>query len=138
MSELVFTYEYAAGDDFGRLKMVVTTERYSGRGGFWVQWQDVQEFAELLDAYPIDPKVPLQAQWGYEMQEGDDLILSVGVMPANLTGDLLVQVEVADEHNQYQRVRASFVTNYPDLNDFRLSIVRLMDREVDRAVLIGR
>jgi hypothetical protein len=138
MSELVFTYEYAAGDDFGRLEMAVTTKRYSGRGGFWVQWQDVQEFAELLDAYPIDPKVPLQAQWGYEMQEGDDLILSVGVMPANLTGDLLVQVEVADEHNQYQRVRASFVTNYPDLNDFRLSIVRLMDREVDRAVLIGR
>ncbi len=70
MSELVFTYEDAAGDYFGRLEIAVTTEQYSGRGRFWVQWQDVKEFGERLDAYPIDPKVPLQAQWGYEMQEG--------------------------------------------------------------------
>jgi hypothetical protein len=46
-------------------------------GGFWVQWQDVKEFGESLSTYPIEPDAPLKAQWGYEMQEDDDLILSV-------------------------------------------------------------
>jgi hypothetical protein len=138
MSELVFRYEYLRGDDYGRLEMAVVTNRFSGQGGFWVAWQDVREFGESLGTYPLDTKAPLKAQWGYGMQDGDNLILSVAVSPANSTGDLLVQVEIADEHDEYRRVRASFLTNYPDLEHFRQSIAKLMDREVDRAVLTGR
>ncbi len=83
MSKLTFRYQYDASffdpkqptDDFGRLSIDVETGRFSGKGGFWVQWQDVREFGEALTAFPITTDLPIVAQWGYEMQEGEDLIL---------------------------------------------------------------
>jgi hypothetical protein len=72
------------------------------------------------------------------MHEGDDLIVSIQIAPANSTGDLRVRVELADEGEPSERVRASFVTNYPDLEQFRIAIAMMMDRETDEAVLAGR
>ncbi len=146
MSQLTFRYEHDASffdqkllrDDFGRLSVSVTTDRFSGRGGFWVQWQDVKEFGESLAIFPIEDDAPLIAQWGYDMQQGDDLILRVEIAPANRRGDLVVRVEIADDHEPRERLRASFTTNYPDLDAFRTDIVKLMDNEIDEAVLTGR
>jgi hypothetical protein len=149
MSHLTLKYQHDASffdpklprDDFGRISVSVATERVSGRGGFWVQWQDVSEFGEQLAAYPISQVAPVTAQWGYEMQEGEDLILRVEIAPANKTGDLLVRVEIADDlHDQgpRDRVRASFLTNYPQLESFRSDITKLMVGEVSEAVLTGR
>ncbi len=117
--------------------MAVITGAFSGRSGFWVQWQDVKEFGESLSIYPITLDAPLSAEWGYEMQKGDDLMLSVEVSPKNTTGDLLVRVVVADFDDPTKRVRTSFVTNYPDLEAFRLAIAQLMNREIEEAVLEG-
>ncbi len=146
MSRLALRYEYDAGfldptltrDDFGRLSISVITDYFSGCGGFWVQWQDVKEFGESLATYPIEASAPLIAQWGYDMQEGDDVILRVEIAPANGRGDLIVLVEIANEHEQRERVRTSFLTNYPDLEAFRAEVAKLIEREIEEAVLSGR
>jgi hypothetical protein len=143
MTHLSFRYRYDGTpqnilDDFGRLEVQVSTACFSGTGGFWVQWQDVKEFGESLHTYPISADRPLSAQWGYNMQEEDDLILKVEIKPANARGDLRVGVEIADDHNQSDRVRTSFTTNYPDLVAFQSQIAQLMAGEIDEAVLSGR
>lgn len=138
MSKLVFRYRYDDTDDFGWLDVAVTSASFSGQGGFWVQWQDVKEFGEKLSTYPIKPEAPLAASWGYEMQEGEDLVVSVEIAPANQRGDLRVKVELADYTERSERLRTSFVTNYPDLDAFRLALAELMDRKAEEAVLVGR
>lgn len=102
-----------------------------------MQWQDVKEFAEALATYPIKPDSPVEAQWGSGMQEGDDLILRVEIAPASKRGDLIARIEIADDYEPQQRVRASFMTNYPQLETFRLEIARLMNNEIGEAVLTG-
>ncbi len=146
MSSLTLQYRYDASffdpkqptDDFGRLSVAVETDRFSGKGGFWVQWQDVKEFGEALSAYPITVEHSIEAQWGFNMQEGDDLILQLEIAPHNTRGDLIVSFEIADDLEPRNRVRGSFLTNYPDVDLFRVEIARLMDGEVEQAKLIGR
>ena len=138
MSKLALRYRLDDADDFGWLDVAVTTDRFSGRGGFWVQWQDVREFGEKLSTYPIQPNAPLVAAWGYDKQEGDDLVVSIKIASANATGDLQVRVELADYEEKFERIRTSFLTNYADLEEFRIAIASLMSRNADEAVLSGR
>jgi hypothetical protein len=135
---LAFRYRYDETDDFGWLDVTVTTANFTGRGGFWVQWQDVREFGDSLSTYPISPDAPLRAAWGYEPWEGDALVVSVEIGPANATGDLRVRVELAGEAEQSERLRTSFLTNYQDLQQFKTAIGSLMDRQTETAVLSGR
>lgn len=145
MSELVFTYDFnpkflvdVVPDDFGYLTIAASTEHFSGKGGFWVQWQDVKEFGESLSAYPIDPATPLTASWGFEMQEGDDLILRIEIAPKDSRGNLQVKFEIADQYEPCTRLRASFQTTYTEVDVFRNSIGQLMARKATRAVLTGK
>ncbi len=92
--------------------MSVVTDRFSARGGFWVQWQDVKEFGEALNTFPISAAHAVVAQWGYDEQEGDDLILRLEVGPADKRGNLAVRFEVADDYEPANRARGSFLTNY--------------------------
>jgi hypothetical protein len=145
MNQLILRYRYDESfsdrrltrDDFGRLSVSVKTDRFCGWGGFWVQWQDVKEFGEALATYPIEEDAPVVAQWGYGMQEGNDLILRIEIAPANGRGDLVVRFEIADENEPIERVRGSFFTNYPDVDAFRLDIARLMNSQVEEALLKG-
>ena len=124
-------------DDFGRLSLSVETEGQSGRGGFWVQWQDVVEFGEALATYPIALDEPLSASWGYNACDGDDLIVGITIGSKDGLGGLLVSVEIADDHENWKRVRTTFETDYPALEAFRVDLARLMAREGDEAVLAG-
>jgi hypothetical protein len=137
MSQLTLRYEFDPEDDFGWLGVEVETARFSGRGGFWVQWQDVEEFGQSLRTYPIRSEAPLTGAWGYEPWEGDALVVRIEVAAANHTGDLKVSVEVADDHEPNERVRTSFLTNYPQLESFSGSIEKLMKRQSNEAVLLG-
>lgn len=139
MNQLILRYDFDPdpNDDFGWLGVEVTTERFSGRGGFWVQWQDVGEFGQSLRTYPITAEAPVLGAWGYEPWEGDALIVRIEVAPANATGDLKISVEVADNHEKSERVRTSFRTNYPQLEAFSDSIEKLMKREANEAVLLS-
>jgi hypothetical protein len=137
MGQLTLRYEFDAADDFGWLDVEVRTDMFSGRAGFWVQWQDVEEFGQSLRAYPIAADAPLRGAWGFEPWEGDSLIIRIEVAPANRRGDLKVEVEVADHIEPTERLRASFRTNYPQLEAFSGSIEKLMKRQTEEAVLTG-
>src|SRR5262245_53706859 len=115
MKQLTLRYEFDAKDDFGWLDVDVRTERFSGRGGFWVQWQDVEEFGQSLRTDPVQADAALRGAWRFEPWEGDALIVRIEVAPANARGDLKVDVEVADHIEPAERVRTSFLTNYPQL-----------------------
>lgn len=137
MKQVIFRYEFSAVDDFGWLDVEVSTPNFSGRGGFWVQWQDVQEFGQSLRTYPLQADAPPRGAWGYEPWEGDSLIIRIEVVPANATGDLKVEVEVADHFEQSNRVRTSLLTNYPQLEAFSDGIASLMKRQTSEALLVG-
>jgi hypothetical protein len=144
MSKLTLRYRYDSSfidpklprDDFGWLAVEVQTGRLSGSGGFWVQWQDVMKFGEALNVFPVER--PIIGQWGFNMQEGDDLRLRIEIAPANKRGDLSLRFEVADYDEPHNRARGCFTTNYPNLDAFRVGISRVMDRESDEAALEGR
>jgi hypothetical protein len=145
MNRLVLRYRYDDShfhpaldrDDFGRLTVSVETETQAGTGGFWVQWQDIVEFAGSLSEYPIAIENPISAQWGYESLEGDDLIIGIVIGPKDALGELTASIEVADDHEQWHRVRTSFRTGYPALEMFKRDIERLMKSEIEEAVLQG-
>jgi hypothetical protein len=119
------------------LSVAVETDRFSGRGEFWVQWQDVVEFGESMSAYPIPYERPLLAQWGYEQLQSDDLILRIEIGPKDSLGELIARVEVADYREPRKRVRTLFRTGYPALELFGHDIAKLMAGEADVAVLLG-
>jgi hypothetical protein len=145
MNQLALRYEYDAShtdptlsrDDFGRLSLAVETDRFSGRGGFWVQWQEVVEFEHSLSAYPISAEKPLLAQWGYEKLEGDELILRIEIGPKDSLGELIARVEIADYHEPWKRVRTLFPTGYPALEMFQRDIAKVMAGEAEVAILLG-
>lgn len=144
-TSLSFAYQYSGdpNDDFGWLGVKVVGEMFSGEGGFWVQWHDVKEFGEQLTTYPILPEAPLKAAWGYEPWEGDALVVSVEVAPADKRGNLSVQVWLRDyaeaaEGAPSNCVRTIFKTNYPELQSFSNAIAQLMDGKVEQAVLVGQ
>ena len=145
MSKLVLGYEFDRShfdknlppDDFGWLSLAVTTKDFTGKGGFWVQWQDIVEFGKRLDAYPIKKNSQIEAQWGYDTQEGDDRILHICLSPKGPLGDLLASVEIADPHNQSQRLNAAFRTTYAALDIFRSDIEKLMSGDCEEATLHG-
>ena len=144
-SSLTFAYKFTGdpNDDFGWLDVTVVSERISGRGGFWVQWQDVKEFGEKLSIYPIAPEAPLKAEWGYEPWEGDALVVSIEIAAANKRGDLSVKVWLRDytemgEGESSECLRTSFITHYPELESFGLEIAKLMNGKTDEAKLLGR
>lgn len=146
MSQLAFSYKYDASffdaalnrDDIGWLAVSGVSDHFQGRGGFWVQWQDVREFGEALAAFPISPDAPIVAQWGYSTQEGEDLIVWVEIAPADLRGNLRVSFEIADLHETQNRTRSAFLTNYPDVQAFSRQIAELMDGKIIEAILQGR
>ncbi|WP_062186763.1 hypothetical protein [Sphingopyxis sp. C-1] len=143
MSFLTFRYKYDGTpthvlDDFGWLEMRVVTERRSGIGGFWVQWQDVKEFGDTLGVYPIAPRAPLSCEWGYGVGDGYEKVLGIEIAPANARGDLVVRVEIADKDDPSDCVKTSFQTNYPDIAAFKLEIAQLMAGALEEARLQGR
>lgn len=71
------------------------------------------------------------------MQEGDDVIIRICIEPKNKTGDLLVSVVLADDHDLSQRLSVSFRSGYQALAMFSQDITRMMNREIPEAVLHG-
>lgn len=144
-TSLSFSYEFSGdpNDDFGWLDVKVIGDKFTGHGGFWVQWQDVKEFGEDLSAYPILPEAPIKAAWGYEPWKGESLVVSVEVAPADKRGNLSVQVWLRDyvengDGAPQNCVRTTFQTNYPEIENFRIAIAALMDGKAKEAVLLGR
>ncbi len=142
MAKLTFRYRYDGTptlilDDFGRLDLQVVTESRSGKGGFWVQWQDLKEFCKTLGTYPIDASQPLSAEWGYAKNEVYHQVLSVTIAPVDALGHLRVRVTIADEHDPIDCVKTSFQTTYADLESLQGELVKLMAGDAEEASLCG-
>ena len=145
MNKLALRYKYdpsyfddkLATDDFGWLSVFVEAGKFKGEGGFWVQWQDVVEFGESLDRYPMAQGSAISIQWGYDKQEGDDLIVRLQISPSGSRGELTASVEIADYDDNSQRLITSYRTTYAAVDLFRGDIAKLMKREIEEAVLFG-
>ncbi|PZT84727.1 MAG: hypothetical protein DI637_13355 [Citromicrobium sp.] len=129
--------EKLPSDDFGWLSVIVETASFKGKSGFWVQWQDVAEFGESLDRYLIEQDSPISIQWGYNKQEGDDLIVRLQISTKDSRGALTASVEIADYDNNSQRLITSYRTTYAAVDLFKNDIAKLMKREIDETVLLG-
>ncbi|MBC9034750.1 hypothetical protein IAG41_20360 [Sphingomonas sp. JC676] len=140
-AKLTLRYEFSSDDgDFGWLAAEVETYPFSGRGGFWVQWQDVEAWAGKLGSYPISTENPCVAEWGQCQSDGSnyEVIIGVSILPANKTGDLDVLVKVGDLNDARQQCQAVFRTNYPDTARFAAEMQAMMRRETNVARLLGR
>jgi hypothetical protein len=141
-AKLTLRYEFSSDpdDDFGWLSASVQTDAFMGRGGFWVQWQNVKEMAPKLDAYPFSSANPFLEEWGQCNSDGSnyEVIVGISISPANKTGDLDVIVKIADHHDTRRQCRAVFRTNYPEVANFASELKAVMDRQRDAAVLLGR
>jgi hypothetical protein len=134
-ASLTLRYEFSRDDDFGWLGAKVRTAKICETGGFWVQWQDVEEWAAKLAACPLPG--PVDADWGYS--EGGEYETVVGILlaPAGATGELDVRVTLADSDDPRVRCDAAFNTRYPDLERFATALGKMMKREAQEAVLLG-
>jgi len=135
MSRLILRYHRDPYDSYNPLGADVETPRFRGRGGMEVPWQDLQDFAAALAAYPIPAGTSVESHWGFRKCEGDDLILLIEITPLNLRGDLRARVEIADQDNPSQRLRAAFKTNYSAIDRFRKQLLAMAEGEAFEAEL---
>jgi hypothetical protein len=146
MERLCFRYEHNErfdperddAEEAGLLTVSVATRRFSGEGTVEASPVSVRAFGESLATYPITAARPLGAAWGYEGR-----MARVAIRAASVTGTLVVSVEIEDALSgpagggAADGVRASFVTDYAQLDAFRRSIAHLVDRRVEAAILRG-
>jgi len=141
-AKLTLRYEFSSDpdDDFGWLAVSVETDAFAGRGGFWVQWQNVEEMAPKLDAFPFSSANPFVEEWGQCNSDGSnyEVIVGISILTANKTGDLDVIVRIADHHDTRRQCQAVFRTNYPDTTRFATELKTVMNRQRDEAALLGR
>lgn len=137
-STFVFEYEFSHdGDDFGWLIAKVQTPQFSGRNGFWVQWQDVRDFAALLTTFPINADSPLLREWGFSEQGEYTEITKIKIAPKGATGALFVNVLLANYYAPENRCSTCFETDYPSLSEFGEQIERMLHNRTGGAVLKG-
>ncbi|MES2496040.1 MAG: hypothetical protein V4618_07995 [Pseudomonadota bacterium] len=137
-STLVLEYEFSSdGDDFGWLIAKVQTPLFSGRGGMWVQWQDVGDFAASLSAYPINADRPVLGEWGFAEQGQYTEIIKVRIVPKDATGALVATVSLANYDEPENRCSTCFQTDYSSLSGFREEIERMLHNRTGSAVLNG-
>jgi hypothetical protein len=139
-ARLVIRYEHSRDDDdFGWLTADVTTAKASGRGGYWVQWQDVEEWAAELAALPLRSDARSEADWGYlESESGNYHAMVKVVISAAPTGPLEAVVKLGDHIHDRIGCRTVFETGYPEVQRFAAALMAVMRREAEEAVLTGR
>ena len=137
MSELTLRFIPDHGDDTNRLGIEVQTDAFSGRGWSWTDRASLVDFASSLKAYPLPTDKPAIFTMGYNLLKGDDLIGYLEVRPADRLGNLLVRVAVADPHERWRRVRAEFLTHYPEVERFTAQLTRMLAGGSETAVLLG-
>jgi hypothetical protein len=140
VASLTLKYEHNSdpNDDFGWLAMSVATEMMQGEGGMWVQWQDVKEFAESLDVFPLSDGEFRELDRGYGQQNDYHSVVKVRIEPKNVKGDLVVTARLSDSDDPEQHLQTKFVCHYASVSLFRDALLAVVDRTRDKAILEGR
>ncbi|MET1113057.1 MAG: hypothetical protein ABWX67_16185 [Allosphingosinicella sp.] len=135
-ASLTLRYQFSLDDDFGWLDAKVRAAGTGEAGGWWVQWQDVEEWAAKLAACPLAG--PVEGDWGYGLAGEWETVVGIWIEPAGEAGALDVRVTLADSDDPRIRFETGFRTRYPDLQRFAAAIGRMMKRKAGEAVLAGR
>jgi hypothetical protein len=137
-STLSFEYQFSpGGDDFGSLISKVETPDFCGSNAMWVQWQDMDDFADSLCRFPIEANAPLKCEWGFSENDNYKIVTMVKIAPAGQTGALVADVYLANYHAPENRCQTLFETDYPSLEIFKGEIKRMMREKCGIAILEG-
>jgi len=136
---LTLKYEFNPdpNDDFGWLEARVEADGFCGANGFWVQWQDVVEFASSLSQYPLPKGQRVEAEWGYSEGGTYTRVTFISLTASNRGGGIAVCVDLADSYDVRRRCQLVFETSYANLSDFRVGLESLMKRAGESAVLLS-
>ncbi|MEM9086152.1 MAG: hypothetical protein AAGB23_09550 [Pseudomonadota bacterium] len=118
--------------------MSLQSGSFSGKSGFWVQWQDLLEFGDQLPSSPARLSERISCDWGFDTLEKDDLVLSLSIEEIGGLGELSVSVELADHNAPFNRLRASFRATYASLDLFKRDLLKHIAHEGEAAELVGR
>ena len=139
VGSVTFAYEFSGdpNDDFGWLAVTAEADGFRGANGFWVQWQDVGEFAERLSQYPFPSDEPIEAEWGYSEEGAYTRVTYVSLRPTDARGNITVTVDLADYYDVRRRCQLVLQTTYANIADFGEGLRKLMERKSENAVLLS-
>ena len=138
-AQLIIRYDFSRDDDdFGWLHAELITLKVSGKAGFWVQWQDIEDWASELADLPMRGGAESQADWGQTESDGSNYQPVIKtVVKVGGTGTLEVIVSLGDYLDPRVHCQSVFETDFPALHNFADELDRLMRREATEAVLVG-
>lgn len=150
MSEYGLRLRYRPDDEwFGEVDAVVNTDMFSGTGSAWFDRLYVKEtFIAALRTYPLSKENLPLIEGGFWSSENPEKVeqchLRIAVRPYNLSGTLLVQVDLATRSHVspdidlQQSVTARFLTMYSALETFARELDQVLEGHREWAMLARR
>lgn len=123
-------------DDFGWFQVSAEGKGFAGTAGFWVQWQNISEWAAKLDTYPL-PSSGIEEEWGYTEDGTYHRVIFIGLKQIAPNGRVALRLDLRDYYDPSLRAEFSFETAYSRLAEFKSDVERLMARSSERATLLG-
>ena len=137
-NSLTLAYEFSNDpkDDFGWLVIAAEGNGFAGTAGYWVQWQDVVEWAAMLDAFPL-PSSGIKREWGYTEEGTYYQVIYIGLSQSTPGGRLSVSLGLRDYYDRSLHAEFCFETSYSRLAEFKAEVERLMAGTSEGAMLLG-
>jgi len=133
--KLSFEHDGDPNDDVGWLLIDVTADGFAGRGGMWVQWQDLLELSEKLEAFPLPKDNPIGEDWGYGGGDDYQSIISLQFSNAGNRGPVKVLVQINVEDDLELAVKCKFNVAYSSLDQFRGKLAEMAKRKAGSCLL---
>jgi hypothetical protein len=133
-------------DGTGKLIAAVEAGGFAGRGGAWFGIPQIEEFADLITAYPLPSTKKCSLAGGFWKERGHELDqehLGIDIYPIGPRGHIGVQVRIASELWEASRpesqmmVKVEVITSYQLLADFSSQLKKLVRGSLEQALLEG-
>tara|TARA_A100001391_G_C5050246_1_gene273242 strand:- start:807 stop:1220 length:414 start_codon:yes stop_codon:yes gene_type:complete len=134
-STLLIRYEPDPHDEVGRLWFNVKTSQFEGTAFFWSNLSEMAELIDRFGEYPLTEKVT--EMWGFDDAQGEDVVLSLALMPSGPTGGIEVTVVVADQFDLDQRLTTKLKTDYSKLQELLRDLKAMSEHRAGEALLTG-
>jgi len=146
-AELRITYR-PDDDGTGQIIAAVKSGAFSAQGSAWFNPDGVKNtFVVGLRAFPLSSTNPPMIEGGFWSGDGrgilDQCHLRITIKPYNTRGTLLVHVDLASEvwktpdADLQNCATIRFLTEYAAVGGFAEQLERVLDGEIDEAVLPG-
>jgi hypothetical protein len=135
---LTYSFSNDPEDDFGCLGVKVITECFTAENGWWVQWQDVEDFAEQLGRLTTNQSSPVEFSAGYKAPDRDWAdVFHIALTPLGRDSSVDVFVRLMDQNRSSHRCETGFRTTLRAIEFFQRDVAALMRKERNDAELIG-